>query len=39
MATALAFNAGIDCNVITTIHRKEEFENYPNVLSFISNYN
>jgi beta-phosphoglucomutase family hydrolase len=32
-----AQNAGMDCVVITTMHRKEEFSNY-NVLSFIENF-
>ncbi|HEY6506334.1 MAG TPA: HAD family phosphatase [Chitinophagaceae bacterium] len=34
-----AQNAGMDCVVITTMHRKEEFENYNNVVAFIDDYN
>lgn len=33
-----AFNAGMDCIVITTTHHKREFENYKNVLSFITDF-
>jgi HAD superfamily hydrolase (TIGR01509 family) len=34
-----AENAGMDCVVITTLHRKEEFEHYSNVVAFIDDYN
>jgi HAD superfamily hydrolase (TIGR01509 family) len=34
-----AQNAGMDCVVITTMHRKEEFEHYNNVVAFINDYN
>lgn len=34
-----ALNAGMDCVVITTMHGKEEFENYNNVVAFIDDYN
>ena len=30
--------AGMDCVVIKTMHRKEEFSDYSNVVSFIENY-
>jgi beta-phosphoglucomutase family hydrolase len=30
--------AGIDCVVITTMHKAEEFANFKNVISFINNY-
>jgi beta-phosphoglucomutase len=33
-----AMNAGMDCVVITTLHRPDEFESYPNVIGFISDY-
>lgn len=33
-----ANNAGMDCIVITTLHTKEEFSVYPNVVEFIRNY-
>jgi len=33
-----AFNAGIDCVIITTLHRSEEFSNNKNVIGFISNF-
>ena len=33
-----AQNASMDCVVITTMHRKEEFNDYTNVLSFIEDY-
>jgi beta-phosphoglucomutase len=33
-----AANAGMDCIVIITSHRKEEFANYKNVLSFITDF-
>ena len=33
-----AYNAGMQCVVITTMHREEEFEKYPNVLFFIKDY-
>jgi beta-phosphoglucomutase len=34
-----AQNAGIDCVVITTLHQREEFDNYGNVVAFIKDYN
>jgi len=33
-----AFNAGMDCVVITTLHQLEEFSTYKNVIGFISNF-
>lgn len=33
-----ALNAGMDCVVITTLHRPEEFSTYKNVIGFISNF-
>ena len=33
-----ARNAGMDCIVITTLHRKEEFATYKNVIGFIKNF-
>lgn len=33
-----ARNAGMDCLVITTMHRAEEFSSYPNIIGFISDY-
>ena len=33
-----AKNAGMDCLVITTMHSKEEFVNYPNIIGFIDDY-
>ncbi|MEO6453514.1 MAG: HAD family phosphatase [Ginsengibacter sp.] len=33
-----AQNAGMDCVVITTMHPKEEFSGYANVIDFISDY-
>ncbi|MBL7739554.1 MAG: HAD family phosphatase [Chitinophagaceae bacterium] len=33
-----ALNAGMDCVVITTMHAKEEFEHYPNIVAFIDDY-
>ena len=33
-----ALNAGMDCVVITTMHQQEEFGNYPNIVSFIDDY-
>jgi beta-phosphoglucomutase len=33
-----ALNAGMKCFVITTMHEKEEFEIYPNVIGFAKNY-
>ena len=32
-------NAGMDCVIITTLHRPEEFDDYNNVISFIEDYN
>jgi beta-phosphoglucomutase len=33
-----ALNAGMDCIVIITMHDKEEFNNYTNVIGFIKDY-
>ncbi len=33
-----AFNAGMRCVVLTTLHEKDEFSHYSNVISFISDY-
>jgi beta-phosphoglucomutase len=33
-----ALNAGMDCIVITTMHRPDEFKEYGNVVAFIDNY-
>ena len=33
-----AQNAGMDCIIITTLHDREEFEQYKNVQAFISDY-
>lgn len=33
-----AQNAGMDCVVITTMHDKNDFNNYPNVIAFINDY-
>lgn len=33
-----AQNAGMDCVVITTMHTKEEFNNYQNIICFVSDY-
>lgn len=33
-----ALNAGMKCFVITTMHEKEEFEMYPNVIDFSKDY-
>jgi beta-phosphoglucomutase len=33
-----ALNAGMDCMVITTLHKKEEFHPYKNIIGFIGNY-
>lgn len=34
-----ALNAGMDCVVITTMHAKEQFGAYTNIVSFIDDYN
>jgi HAD superfamily hydrolase (TIGR01509 family) len=34
-----AANAGMDCLVITTLHRPEEFSSLTNIIAFISDYN
>jgi beta-phosphoglucomutase family hydrolase len=34
-----AQNAGMDCLVITTMHQREEFSSYQNIIGFIQNYN
>lgn len=33
-----ALNAGMDCIIITTLHKSEEFSTYKNVIGFISNF-
>jgi beta-phosphoglucomutase family hydrolase len=33
-----AQNAGMDCLVITTLHQREEFTSYSNIISFIKDY-
>jgi beta-phosphoglucomutase-like phosphatase (HAD superfamily) len=33
-----ALNAGINCVIITTLHRREEFSNNENVIGFISTF-
>ena len=33
-----AANAGMDCMVITTMHKAEEFSSYQNIVGFIKNY-
>ncbi len=33
-----ALNAGMSCVVLTTMHEKEEFSQYPNVLRYIADY-
>lgn len=33
-----ALNAGMKCVVLTTMHEKEEFENYPNIIVYTKNY-
>lgn len=33
-----AFNAGMDCVIVTTLHKPEEFSTYKNVIGFISNF-
>jgi beta-phosphoglucomutase len=33
-----ALNAGMKCIVLTTLHGREEFREYPNVLSYIADY-
>ena len=34
-----ALNAGIDSVVLTTMHSKDEFSQYPNAVAFVNNYN
>lgn len=34
-----AFNAGMDCLIITTMHEPEEFSQYKNVMGFITDFN
>lgn len=34
-----ALNAGMQCLVLTTTHSLEEFDGYPNILGYITNYN
>lgn len=34
-----ALNAGMKSVVLTTMHRREEFDHYPNVLMFVKDYN
>jgi beta-phosphoglucomutase-like phosphatase (HAD superfamily) len=33
-----ALNAGMDCVIIMTLHRKEEFSQYPNVIRFVKDF-
>jgi beta-phosphoglucomutase-like phosphatase (HAD superfamily) len=33
-----ALNAGMKCVAITTMHPKDEFKNYNNIISFIKDY-
>ena len=33
-----AWNAGMDCMVITTMHQPEEFSHLPNIIGFINNF-
>ena len=33
-----AMNAGMDCVVITTLHSRNEFDNYSNIIAFIKDY-
>lgn len=33
-----AVNAGMDCVVITSMHKKEEFKKFRNVVAFIDDY-
>lgn len=33
-----AQNAGMDCMVITTLHRKDEFDKYANIIAFIKDF-
>ncbi|MGM9478209.1 HAD family hydrolase [Pedobacter sp. GSP4] len=33
-----ALNAGMKCVALTTMHTKEEFDNYPNIIAFIADY-
>ena len=33
-----ALNAGMKCVVLTTMHEKEEFLQYPNILDYIVDY-
>jgi HAD superfamily hydrolase (TIGR01509 family) len=33
-----ALNAGMKCIVLTTMHEKEEFREYPNILNYIADY-
>ena len=33
-----ALNAGMKCVVLTTMHTKEEFHNYPNIVRYIADY-
>jgi HAD superfamily hydrolase (TIGR01509 family) len=33
-----ALNAGMKCVVLTTMHSKEEFRHYPNIVSYIADY-
>ena len=34
-----AMNAGMDCVIITTMHKPDEFSRYKNVIAFIEDYN
>ncbi|MEN9298775.1 MAG: hypothetical protein RLZZ429_1088, partial [Bacteroidota bacterium] len=33
-----ALNAGMKCVVLTTMHEKEEFSIYPNIITYTKNY-
>ena len=33
-----ALNAGMQCIALTTMHTKDEFNNYPNIIAFIADY-
>lgn len=33
-----ALNAGMPCVALTTMHTKDEFSNYPNIIAFITDY-
>ena len=37
-AVEAALRAGMKCVVLTTMHEKEEFQQYPNILGYIADY-